>query len=167
MSEPSRILSITEKLLSLRGRLDVTDGQGRLLYECVSNWNFLMPSWTLLQDGRELAVCRRKFLAFGWTWTVQTLHERYQLRRALWSLRRRIHVDGGAFDGAELSGNLWDLSFELTWRNQVLARAQGKLLTLRDRHNIALLDPSPEAELLTVIVMAQLLIEKRSEQSAD
>ncbi|MFL6708544.1 MAG: hypothetical protein ACJ8HI_10085 [Massilia sp.] len=164
---PPRVLSITEKLLSWPGRLTVTDGDGQPLYECLSNWNFLLPSWTLRQAGNDLAVCRCKFLSFGRTWVVQTSQERYQLTRPLWSWRRRVLVEGGAFDGAELSGNVWDLSFKLTYHNRILARARGKILTLRDRHQIEVLDPSAEAELLTVIMMAQVLIEKRSEQSAD
>lgn len=163
----TRILSITEKLLSWPGRLIVADGKGEPLYECVSHWNFFLPSWTLRQNGQDLATCRSTFLSFGRTWTVHTPQERYQLRRPIWSWRRRIEVEGGPFDGAELNGNLWDRSFELTYQNRILARARGKILTLRDRHEIEVLDPSLEAELLTVIMMAQVLIEKRAEQQAD
>lgn len=55
------------------------------------------------------------------------------------------------------------MNFELSWRGQALARAQAKILTLRTRHSIELLDGSPQAELLTAILMTTLMMQKGEE----
>jgi uncharacterized protein YxjI len=162
-----KILSITEKLLSWPGRLRVADDHGTILYECVSQWTLFRRRWTLQRGEQALATCERSWWPLAPSWTVQTATDRYRVRRAVWTLRRREWVEGGPFDGAELTGNLWDLSFTLSYQGRILARAQDRLLTLRDRQDVVLLDTSPEAELLTVILMANLKIDKRDERSAD
>ena len=159
---PPSTLHITEKLLSVLGKLRIADDSGKVLYECASQWAWIGQSWVLTRDQRQEAFCRRKLWALTPTWTVQAGDERFILRRHLWSLRRRVSVHGGRFDGAELTGNLFDLKFSLTWQGRTLARARGKLLSLRDRHDIDVLDPA--AELLTVILMANLMIDRRTEQ---
>lgn len=55
------------------------------------------------------------------------------------------------------------MNFELARHGQVIARAQAKVLTLRTRHSIELLDSSPQTELLTAILMTNLLANKRED----
>ena len=158
-----RRLHITEKLLSMLGKLVIADDSGQVLYECDSDWTWPGESWVLTRAAIPVASSRRKIFALRPTWHVATPDGPLVLRRHPWSWHRRVSVQGGPYDGAELTGNLLDLTFALTHHGRVLARARGKLLSLRDRHDIDVLDPG--AELLTVILMANVMIARRVRQT--
>lgn len=63
--------------------------------------------------------------------TVQHDADAVGLRGKVLSFRRRVRVHGGHYDSAELTGTLFDLSFVLSCQGQVLARAAGKVFSLR------------------------------------
>ncbi|KQQ31069.1 hypothetical protein ASF61_17760 [Duganella sp. Leaf126] len=157
-------LHIARKLLSLLGKIEVTDDDDNVLYEASAQWSWFIRPWSITQNGRQVATVRRKCLSFAPTWYVQTSDENFALRARLWSWRRQVMVVGGRFDGAVLRGGLWDRGFELSWQDRLIARAQARIMTLRTRHSIALLDPSPQAALLTVILMTTLVEQKSDER---
>lgn len=164
---PSVTLHIFRKLMAWRGHFHLCDSDGAILYECVAKWGWLNPPWMLTQNGMEVAVFKRKLWTWGSTWDVSMGEESFQLRRKLLTLRRHVVVQGGPFDGAVLTGSLFDRQFEVTWRERVLARAQSKFLTIRERHDIEVLDNSPQAVLFTAVLMANLLMEKGAERDSD
>lgn len=155
-----KTLLIARKLLSLLGKIEITDDAGNVLYESRARWGWLSQPWSITQDGREVATVTRKLWSFTSIWNVSTSEENFILRGKLWSWRRQITVVGGRFDGALLRGSLLDMDFELARHDQVIARAQAKVMTLRTRHSIDLLDTTPQAELLTAILMTNLLAQK-------
>lgn len=159
-----KTLHIARKLLSLLGKIQITDDDDNVVYEASAQWSWFTRPWRITQNDREVAVVKRKFLSFAPTWYVRTNEENFELRGKLWSWRRQVMVVGGRFDGAILRGGLWDMGFELSRHGQVMARAQAKIMTLRTRHSIELLDASPQAELLTVILMTTL-VEQKNEES--
>lgn len=159
----TRVLSMANKLLSLRGRLEVSDDAGALAYEARGEWAWLSPTWRLYQGPREFATVRRRLLAWSPTWEVGGELGDFLLRRRWWSWTRQYHVLGGPHDGALLKGSFFDYSFELTQGGTLLARAQGKLLTLRDRHQIEVLGGD---ERLVIIAMVVMQLERRDEASA-
>lgn len=155
-----KTLHIARKLLSLLGKIEITGDAGNVLYESRARWGWLSQPWSITQDGREVATVTRKLWSFTPIWNVSTSEENFILRGKLWSWRRQITVVGGRFDGALLRGSLLDMDFELARHGQVIARAQAKIMTLRTRHSIDLLDTTPQAELLTAILMTNLLAQK-------
>lgn len=152
--------------MSFREKFRISDADGTVLYECAAQWSWFNRIWVLTREGKEVAVLTRKLWTLVETWDVKTDDDRFRLRGKLWSLRRRINVQGGRFDGAALTGNFFDLKFELSFLGQILARASGKVLTIRSSHDIELFDDSPQVELLTAILMSTLLIEKRQERDS-
>lgn len=155
-----KTLHIARKLLSLLGKIEITDDAGTILYESRARWGWLSQPWSITQDGHEVATVTRKLWSFTPIGNVSTNEEDFILHGKLWSWRRQITVVGGRFDGALLRGSLLDMDFELARHGQVIARAQAKMLTLRTRHSIELLDSSPPAQLLTAIMMTHLLAQK-------
>lgn len=156
-----KTLHIARKLLSLLGKIEITDDAGTILYESRARWGWLSQPWSITQDGHEVATVTRKLWSFTPIWHVATPEEQFILRGKLWSWRRQITVVGGRFDGVVLRGSLLDMDFELARHDgQPIARAQAKMLTLRTRHSIELLDSSPPAELLTAILMTHLVAQK-------
>ena len=160
-----KTLHIASKLLSLLGKIQVTDDAGTVLYESRARWGWLSKPWSITQDGLEVATVTRKLYSFAPVWNVRTRDGDFILRDKLWSWRRQITVVGGRFDGAVLRGSLLDMDFDLALHGQVIARAQAKVLTLRTRHSIELLDTTPQTELLTAILMTNLLAQKREDNN--
>ena len=160
---PRKTLHIAKKLMSLLGKFQITDDDDNILYECSAQWGWLRRPWRITRNGVEVAVVTQKLWSLVPKWNVETSEESFRLRGKFWSWRRHITVQGGRFDGAELKGGLFDMNFELSWRGQALARAEAKILTLRTRHSIELLDGSPHAELLTAILMTTLMMQKGEE----
>ena len=159
-----KLLYIREKLFSALGKLTISDSAGQVAYVCASSWNWIGESWVLERGDMHIASSRRKLWHLRPTWQVETPDGSLILRRKVLSLRRRVSVQGGPYDGAELTGNFFDQSFVLTYHGQVLARAAGKILSLRDCHVIEVLDP--DAELLVVILMANVMVARRTRTGA-
>lgn len=157
-------LYIREKLLSALGKLTVSDSAGQVEYVCASRWTWIGESWVLNRSDVRVASSERKLWTLRPTWQVDTPEGPLILRRKVLSLRRRVCVQGGSYDGAELTGTLFDLSFVLTYQGQVLARAAGKVFSMRDCHVIEVVDPA--AELLVVILMANVMIDRRARSGA-
>lgn len=97
------------------------------------------------------------------TWIVGGTLGDFVIKRKLLAWARKYYVKGGIYDGAIISGNLWDLKFEICTNARVIAQAKGKILTLRDRHNVELLIDSDQNELFVVISMIVLQLERKSE----
>lgn len=159
-STPPKTLHIARKLMSLLGKIQITDDDENILYESQAQWGWLTKPWRITQDGREVATITRKLWSFTPVWNISTSEENFRLRGKLWSWRRHITVEGGRFDGAVLQGSLFDMDFDLSQDGLILARAQARVLTLRTRHSIELLNSSPQVELLTAILMTALLAQK-------
>jgi len=153
-----RLLSIANKLLSLRGRMEIADGHGNLAYEARGEFALLSPTWRITGDGREVAQVRRKLLAWVPTWVVRGELGEFEVKRKFFSWTRQYHAAGGELDGAIIRGNLFDLRFEVRRGQETIARATGKILTLRDRHDIEVLG---EPELFVVVAMVILHLDRR------
>jgi uncharacterized protein YxjI len=161
----ARVLTVNRKLFSWWRQVhQVLDEHGTVLYAMTWRWGWPVRTWVVRRGGEPAATMRRKLLAFAPTWIVEAAGGRFLLRRRLLALRRRTQVLGGPFDGAELTGSLLGLSFRLEHGGRVVARARERLLTLRERHDVELLEDTPQAELLTALLMLNLLLQKESER---
>lgn len=160
----ARTLRIENRLLSLRGRMTVTDQRGEQAYQAVGELAF-WPTWTITRRDGESASLKRKAWTWLPVWLVSGPAGRFTVRRRFSWFKRRYQVEGGPYDGALLSGSTFDLQFLLERHGAVLARAAGPLLSLRDRHDIAIGSDDPQLEWLTVIAMVIVHQERQSESS--
>lgn len=159
-----RLLYIREKLFSALGKLTISNSADQLEYECATSWNWIGEGWLLKRGSIDIASSQRKLRTLRPTWHVETPEGTLILRRKVLSLRRQVSVHGGPYDGAELTGSLFDQSFVLTYQGRVLARAAGKLFSVRDCHVIEVVEPA--AELLAVILMANVMVARRPRTGA-
>jgi uncharacterized protein YxjI len=146
----------------LKDDLQVTDAAGKTLYTASWHAGFPTASWTLKQGGKEIATLRRKALALLRTCIVNMDGHEFQLKNTL-SMSRRTEVEGGPFDGAVLSGNLTDLDFRLEHRTDLVAQAEGKVVSADNRHTVRLMNDDPTAEVLTALMMVDLLVQQHEE----
>ena len=160
---PARILTVSNKLLSVRGEVRINDGEGAPVYTARGEFSFF-PTWRLYREGvefEEVATLRRKVFAIRPTWLVRADGEQFRICRKLLSFRRSYFIVGSPYDGASLQGKLFDLSFGIEQDGRTLARARGRILTLRDVHSVEVTSPSDE--LFVVVVMLVLQLERRDE----
>jgi len=154
----SRVLSVTNKLLSLRGGINITDGRGELAYYAKGSFSLLSPTWRIYRGEQLVGSIRKRIFALRSTWDVQGELGVFKIKRTFFSFRRRYYAVGGALDGAIVTGNLFDLQFNVSRGGDTLAKAQGHLLTIRDRHEVEIL---AEPELFVVFVMIVLQLDRR------
>jgi uncharacterized protein YxjI len=159
-----RTLTITNRLLSIRGRMAIVDDSGQTAYEAHGSFALLRPTWRISKGSREVASIRRKIVSFTSTWKIKGELGTFVIRRKLFAWRHRYKAIGGPFDGATLNSNIWDLQFVIRYRDAVLAHASGTLLTLRDRQTIHVALEGDAAELFTVIAMVALHLDHRDEK---
>lgn len=154
-------LRIRTRILSLRGRIEISDEEGGSLYEARGEFSLFRPTWRVRYATREIASIRRRLWSLHPTWDVRSDAGEFRVQRKLWSWRRHYHVLDGPFVGAELTGDFWGLTFELQHGGAVIARADGQAFQVAEQHEIELLDADPKSEHLTVIAMVILHMDRR------
>lgn len=141
--------------------MEIADGHGNQSYEARGELSLLSPTWRITGEGREVAQVRRKLLAWVPTWDVCGELGEFKVKRKLLSWTRQYYAVGGELDGATIKGNIFDLRFEVKQGEEIIARATGRILTLRDRHNIEVIG---QPELFVVIAMVILHLDRRDER---
>jgi len=160
----ARVLILKNKLRSLLGQIDVLTEDGRPAYRAVSEWRWGSARWRLFQGETEVAVLQRPWFAWTSVWQVSGALGSLAIERKQWSMKRHYTVRGGSVDGTVIRGNLWDRSFVIDAPTGTLARAGNALLSLRDQHQVEILDE--QAELLSVVAMVVIKADRNSEAAA-
>ncbi len=160
-----KVLVVKNKLLSLRGNIFIYDENGEQVYDAKGSLSLFSPKYTLSNGNETLAVIKKRFWSITPKWDIESNIGPFKVRRKLLSWRRKYCVHGGSYNGAQIKGNLLDLKFKVTHYNEEVANATGKVLTLRDTHNVVVKNVTPERQLFTAIVLVILQMEKKSESS--
>lgn len=160
----ARTLILKNKLRSLLGQIDIFTESETLAYRAISEWSWSSARWRLHRGGHELAFLKRPWFAWTPAWQVSGALGDIVIERKQWSMKRHYTVKGGAYDGTVISGNLWDQSFVIDSPSGTLARASNALMSLRDRHQVEILDE--HAELLCIIAMVVIKADRSSEAAA-
>jgi uncharacterized protein YxjI len=158
-----KYLSVANKLLSFRGAISFTDENDQTVFDAKGEFAFFSPTWRLKRGAQQLAAIRKKRLTWVPTWEVKSTLGDFVIKRRVWTITRKYKIIGGQMDGAAMCGSLFDFNAEILVRNQPIAKAHSKLLTLRDRYNVELLDPSEDSLVFTAIAMVVLLLDKKTE----
>ncbi len=159
----AKFLSIASKILSLRGAILVTDENDELAYAAKGEFAFFSPTWTIFQGNHRVATIRRRIFAIRPIWDIKGDLGDFQLKRKIFSFTRKMYVEGSQYEDTTVNGSIWDLRFKIERAGKPIASAVGKLLTLRDRHNVQVLSDNPFDELFTVIAMLAVQLERRDD----
>jgi uncharacterized protein YxjI len=157
-----KFLNVANKLLSLRGAITLSDEHDQQVFEAKGEFAFLSPTWRLYKGSAQVASIRKRIWAWSRTWDIESVLGDFVIKRKLWSWTPQFQVNGGSFDGAAMSGSLFDLNTEVELRGKLIAKVRGKILTLRDRHTVELLDQSDEGVLFTAIAMVVMQLDRRA-----
>jgi uncharacterized protein YxjI len=161
------VLRLRNTRFSFRQRMQFTDAAGTAVVEATRQLFSWRPTVQLkaLAAGRVVTTIRKRWFAWADAFDVDDdLLGRFVVRRPRFAWRRRYRVDGGPFDGARLAGSAFDLTFALGDHRGALARARGRVLTLRDTHEIEILRAEPAAERFVAIMLVIVQVARRMER---
>ncbi len=158
-----KYLSVANKLLSLRGAITFTDEHDQIVFEARGEFAFFSPTWRLYQGANQLASVHKKRFSWVPTWEIKSVLGNFVVKRSIWTWTRKYRVIGGQMDGAAIRGSLFDFNAEILVKDRLIAKAHVKILTLRDRYNVELLDPSDDSVLFTAIAMVVLRLDKKAD----
>jgi len=162
----SKILSITNKLFSLKGTINVTDIDDNLCYQAKGNFSFFRNKlWTVTKDGDTIFTIRKKVFSWSHTYMVSSDIGDFDLKRKSLSMKRRYYINNGEYKDTLAVGSFWDQSFKISQNENIIAQSKSKAWTIRDRHAVELLDESPVTEKITVIFMLMNQLEKIRERN--
>jgi len=159
----SKRFIIRDKLLSLRGRIEVTDAEDFLAYEAVGEFALFRPTWHVYRDGTEVATITRRLFSWSPSWDIASQLGNFTITRKLFSWTPGYCVSSGSFTDLRISGSLWDMSFQILRDEKLIAAARGKWMSLRNAQVIELLSNDAADELLTIIAMMLLHLDKKHE----
>jgi uncharacterized protein YxjI len=162
----STVLSISNKLFSLKGKMFIDDENGDRLYDANGEFAFFCPTWTIKNSASEVASIKRKLWSWAPVWNVKSTIGDFLVKRKLFSWTRTYSVIGGPYSGAVVKGNIWDLKFAITHNDKSIASAKGKILSLRDRHNILVHDTDETSEIFTTIIMVTLQLDRKNKRGS-
>ncbi|GEM_PF-188160 len=162
--EPAYSLFTSTKLVTLKHHIDVTDGNGRVVYQAETK----AVSWhdrTLVRNakGKEVAEITKKMVS---------LHERhfvkmadglmFQLSNELFHMIRDITNIEEL--GWQLRGNVWGLNFEIYDRNNdVVAVISQKVISWHDRYAVDIYRPECGDIVVAILIALQHMICDREE----
>ena len=161
-----RVLRIGNKLLSLRHRIEIFDDAGAVIYGC-ARASLFSRSFVVIAEETEVARIRRKLFSWTPTWLVEGRVGDFAIRTRMFSLRRVYDVKGGPFHGAQVRGNLWDVRFTIALGETLVARANKRLISLRDTHAIEVVQDDDSSELFSVVAMIVILLHNRQKRDED
>jgi uncharacterized protein YxjI len=159
----AKSLTVSTRVISLFGRIDITDENGQLCYYAKGEFSLLRRRWRIYRgDDQEIAQMIHKRFAIRPTFLVSGMLGDMVLQRKFFSLKREYWVTGGPYDGAWFKGNILDLAFTINHNDRLIAKAAEKLISIRDTHRIDIHDGNENDELFTVIAVVAMQLEKKA-----
>lgn len=156
-----RVLSMTTKLTSLKGRLEITDENDEIAYVLENRNSVFAPAqWVLCRGTEEVGAFRQKLFSLAPTWFVSGSLGEFKFKQKVLSTKNSIYVEGGPLPNATVIGNFWGTQFAVLDGDRTLASAQAHMMTIRNRVSIEILD---EPELFVVFAMCIVQLVRNQE----
>jgi uncharacterized protein YxjI len=157
-----RRLFVDQKIWSLRERFTVDDEQGAAVYT-VEGSLFKIPKQFSISDpsGRERARVWKKPVSWLPRFFVEVDGvEVATIAKQFTFLRPRYTIDG---PGLTVTGDYWDMSFEIDLGGALVGRVDKKWMAVRDTYAIEI--ERPEDELVVLGIVLAIDYVKRTEQA--
>lgn len=158
-----RVLSMTNKLWSMRERLEIRDESEVIVYVLESRNSWFTPAkWVIFRGSEEAGTFRHKLFSWVPTWHVSGSLGEFKFKKRVFSTKHQIYVEGGPLPDAVVVGNFWGTEFSVLDGDRVLARAQAHMMTIRSQVSIEVLG-EPELFVVFAMFIVQLV---RTEQTS-
>lgn len=164
---PAVSLFSSSKLVSLHKRMEITDGDGNVLYRSETKFPSLHDKTDVTDArGNQVAHIERKFFSLHERHFV-TMHDgtRFEISNELFHLIRDITNIEGL--GWQLRGNILALNFELFDENdRIIAYISQKVLSLHDKYCMDIYQPQYEKIVVAILITLQHMIVDRENSEA-
>ncbi|MBQ0141120.1 MAG: LURP-one-related family protein [Kurthia sp.] len=157
-------LYMRQKLLSLRDKFTIMDGQGNDVYAITGSFMKIPKSFSIMnQQQQETAIITKKVLSLLPTFFVE-LHgkEVVTIRKNISFFKARYSIEG---EGIEVQGNWWDMNFRIFQHGEEIAAISKKWLSFGDSYEIQITKEASE-ELVIAIVVAIDCVKEDSESTS-
>lgn len=158
-----RRLFVDQKIWSLRERFNVTDENGDAVYG-VEGSLFQLPKQFSISDtsGQQRARVWKKPVSWLPQFVVEVDGVQVAtIAKQVSLLRPRYAIAG---PGLSVTGDFWDMSFELHLEGAVVGRVDKKWMAVRDKYVIEI--ERPEDELVVIGIVLAIDYVRRTEQTA-
>lgn len=161
--EPEYSLFTTSKVFTLHKHIDITDAQGRVVYEANTKFPSLHDKTDVTDaQGNQVAHIERKFFTLHERhFVTMASGERFEISNELWHLVKDITNMEGL--GWQLRGNLVGLNFELYDRDgSIIAVIGQKMFSVHDKYCIDIYRPDVEPIVIAILVTLQHMMRDRA-----
>ena len=161
--KPARSLFTTTKVFTLHHHIDITDGNGKIVYQAETQFPSIHDKTDIVDaTGRHVAHIERKLVS---------LHERHFIEMAngisfelsnelLHIIKDITNIEGL---GWQLRGNILGLNFTLLDKKGATIAVIGqKLFSIHDKYCIDIYQPEHEATVVAILVTLQHMMCDRS-----
>ena len=164
---PAKSLFTTSKVFTLHKKIDITDGNERVVYHAESKFPSILDKTDITDaQGNQIAHVERKFF---------TLHERHFVNMADGTdfeiSNELLHIIKDVTNivglGWQLKGNIIGLNFELYDENgEIIAVIAQKLFSVHDKYCIDIYKPEHEKIVIAILITLQHMIKDRENAAA-
>lgn len=156
-----RRLFVDQKLWSMHERFTVNDENGDAVYAVEGSLFEIPKQFTISDtDGRERARIWKQPMSWLPKFFVEVDGAQVAtISKELTFLRPRYTIDG---PGLSVTGDFWDMSFELNLDGAAVGRVDKEWMTIRDKYAVEI--ERPEDELVVLGVVLAIDYVKRTEQ---
>ncbi len=144
-------LYMKEKAFSLRGRFSIQDEAGHEAYHIEGSFMKLPKSFSVTnRDGEEVAEITKKTFSFRPVFYVEAAGQSFEIIKEFTFFKDRYTINSDQF---EVTGDWWDVDFEVLQQGKRIGRVQKKWISWTDQYIIEVEDEAME-ELLIALVVA-------------
>lgn len=142
---------LKQKVLSMRGRFNVFDQSEQEVYSIEGSFMQIPKTYTIRDIERnERALITKKVLSWLPTFYVEVEGRNiFTIKKKFTFLKAKYSVVG---EGIEVSGNVWDMEFDVVKDGQTIGRVNKEWLTWGDTYHIQVFDEQWEMIIIALVV---------------
>lgn len=144
-------LYMKQKMFSMSGKFAVKDSNEDDVYRVEGSFMQVPKTYTILDlPGHEVAVITKKIFSFLPTFFVDVAgQELVTIQKQFTFLKARYTIQAA---GIEVSGNWWDMDFEVLQYGEVVGRVEKKWFEFGDSYRIQVVNEEMETLLVALVV---------------
>lgn len=157
-------LYMREKILSLRGRFTIVDGEGNDVYFITGSFMKIPKSFSIKNSNEEeIAVITKKILSLFPKFFVEVNgKEVVTIRKGISIFKARYSIEGA---NVEVLGNWWDMDFKIFQHGKEIGMVTKKWFSFGDSYEIQVIKEDME-EIIIALVVAIDCVKADSESAS-
>lgn len=142
---------LKQKIMSMRGRFNVFDELQQEVYTIEGSFMQVPKTFTIRDSKRnERALITKKILSWLPTFYVEVEGRNiFTIKKEFTFFKAKYSVIG---EGIEVSGNVWDMEFDIVKDGETIGRVSKEWLTWGDTYHIQVFEEKWELIIISLVV---------------